>query len=99
MELLSAPRYNRLKVNKKAYEHFERHKESYRRFAQTVLAMSAVPEYKPFENEETRVNIVKEMILALDGDVYGLETVTMSADEIADCYARLVVGHENEKGI
>jgi uncharacterized protein YydD (DUF2326 family) len=98
MNLLSSQRFYRLKANKRAYEHFEKRKETYRRYAQTVLALSkTIPEYKPFENEETRVNIVKEMILALDEDVYGLETTTMSASEIADSYARLVVGHEREE--
>lgn len=96
MHLLSAERMHRLKANKYAFLHYDKRRETYRRYAQTVLGLSlTVPDYKPFANEETRVTIVKQMILSLDESVYGLQTTIMSADEIADSYARLIVGHEN----
>jgi hypothetical protein len=97
MHLLSTPRLNRLKANKYAWLQYEKRKSTYLRYSQTALGLSkTVPEYKPFENEETRVNFVKQMILTLDDSVYGLETATISADEIADSYARLIVGHEDK---
>ncbi len=97
MELLSSGGVARLKANKRAWEHFERHKNTYKRYSQLFLGASiSFKEYEQFKNEETRVTLVKTLILQLDPSIWGLKNDWMTADEIADSFARLVVGHEND---
>jgi hypothetical protein len=92
MHLLSARRMARLKNNKRAYDYFLRHQETFKRYAQDILVMAI--RYPEINNEETRVELVKGRILAFDKSIWGFSSDAMPADEIAESYARLVVGHE-----
>lgn len=81
----------RLKANKRAYAHFEKFKKTYIRYAQDVLWLFS---RYPATTEETRAFVVRKMILEYDPNIWGLSAVNMTAEEVADCFARLVVGHE-----
>jgi hypothetical protein len=81
----------RLKNNKLAYNHFEKTQKTYLRYAKEVLEFtSKYPALTP----ESRAFIVKRMILEMEPNIWGLANVNMTAEEVADCFARLVVGHE-----
>jgi hypothetical protein len=54
-------------------------------------------QYSQLKNEETRVALVASWILNLDRDIWSLKSESISAEELAETYARFVVGHENEK--
>lgn len=43
---------------------------------------------------ESRALIVKQMIREMDPNIWGLGNVNMTIEEVLDCFARLVVGHE-----
>jgi hypothetical protein len=90
----TSPLVNRLRVNRRAYDHFQKFQGTYLRYARTVRDM--LKEY-PLMTMEGRVFCVKRMILDLDPNIWGLSNVNniMTADEIADAFARLVVGHED----
>ena len=93
MHLLSEQRMSRLKSNKRAYEHFQKYQETYRRYAKDVASFTN--KYPEMKNEETRVNLVASWIVEFDKSLWGLKTDYMTAQEIAETYSRLVVGHEN----
>lgn len=92
MHLLSNQRLARLKSNKRAYEHFLKNQDAYKRYAKHILVLAK--EYPALENIETRIKLLASWIIELDDSVWALKTDWMSADEVADAYARLVVGHE-----
>ena len=82
----------RLKSNKRAYDHFEKFKATYTRYAKDVLYFAS--KYPELKNEETRVNLVASWIIEFDKSIWALKVDYMTAQEIAETYARLVVGHE-----
>lgn len=84
----------RLKSVGKAYNHFLRFQNLYRGYAVDVRAFYA---RYPKVGTESYVFMVKRMILDCDQYIWGIANGTsMTADEIADTFARLVVGHEGE---
>ena len=85
----------RLKSNKRAYDHYEKHKELFVAYARNVRFLAT--QYPELSKEETRVGIVASYIYNLDRDIWVLKNDTISAEELADTYARFVVGHEDEK--
>ena len=91
MHLLSASQLGRLKANKKAFDYFARHEKTFKEFANGQAAFAS--KYSEL-NEESRVVLVKTVILELDKSIWGLKTDWMSAEELAELYARCVVGHE-----
>jgi hypothetical protein len=95
MHLVSAQRLARLKSNKRAFDHFEKHKQLFVAFARNVRVFAA--QYPELSKDETRVPIVAAYIYNLDKDIWALKNDTMSAEELAETYARFVVGHEDEK--
>jgi hypothetical protein len=95
MHLLSAQRMARLKSNKRAYDHFLRFQATFTRYAQDVFILQT--KYPELKNEETRVELVAAWIQAFDKSIWGLKSDAMSATELADSYARLVVGHESNQ--
>jgi hypothetical protein len=56
--------------------------------------MYFVSKYPELKNEETRVNLVTGWIVEFDKSIWALKNDYMTAQEIAESYARLVVGHE-----
>ena len=93
--LIAPQRLARLKANKLAYAHFEAHREIYLRYSQQALATARTASaFAHWENQEVRVNIVKTLIMDLDGTIWSLQTPWMPGEEIAESFARLVVGHE-----
>jgi hypothetical protein len=82
----------RLKSNKLAYEHFEKFRPTYLRYASLVReTFSGFHDTTP----KSRAAVVKTMILELDPHIWALATYTMTADLIAELMAVQVVGHEN----
>jgi hypothetical protein len=95
---LSGQRMSRLQANKRAMDHFERNKETYKRYSRHFLALSMmINDFSHLKNDDTRASLIKTYILESDRSVWGLKTDWMTAEEIADSYAHLVIGHENEK--
>jgi hypothetical protein len=95
MHLVSTQRLARLRSNKRAYDHFEKHKTLFAEYARMVRLF--VGQYPELSKEETRVGIVAAYIINLDKDIWSFKNDTISAEELADTYARCVVGHEDEK--
>jgi hypothetical protein len=83
----------RLRANKNAYANFTKFKDTYVRYAKDVK--DSLGSKYPALSLESRVSFVRQMILELDVNIYGLANVNMTATDVADCIARLVVGHEN----
>jgi hypothetical protein len=95
MHLLGAQRLARLQSNKRAYDHYQKHKQLFLEFARSVLAFAQ--QYPELYNDETRVNLVAAYILTLDKEIWSLATASLPASELAEDYARFVVGHEDGK--
>lgn len=95
MHLEGEARLARLRSNKRAFDHLQRHKGMFVQYARSMLVLAK--EYPALLNEETRVSLVTEMILNFDKDIWSLKDDSTTATELADMYARYVVGHENDK--
>lgn len=81
----------RLKSNRLAYAHFQKMLPAYKAYAQSALEFFAkYPKVGP----EFRVALVKDLILQTDPNIWGVASLSMSAQECADSFARMVVGHE-----
>jgi hypothetical protein len=91
MHHLSAAQKTKLVSHKRAYDHFLKSQKVLLGYARMAAAMSLV---YPELNEASRIDLVKTLILHLDKSVWGLEVSWMSAPELAEIYARGVVGHE-----
>jgi hypothetical protein len=91
MHLLGAQAEARLKANRFAWENFFKYKPTYEAYARDMKELA-----KKYSraNEETRVDMVKALIIELDPNIWGLANATLSAEQIAECYARMIVGHE-----
>src|SRR3954454_11623507 len=94
MHLLGAQASSKLKAHRLASQHYEKYIELYREYAQAARELSW--KFQKLENQESRVSIVKAYILEMDPDIWGLANTILTAEQIAECYARLVVGHETE---
>jgi predicted S18 family serine protease len=81
----------RLKSNRLAYAHFQKFQSVYKGYAQSALEFYS--KY-PKMDLESRAKTVKDMIVQMDPNIWGLATFSMTAEEIADSFARMVVGHE-----
>lgn len=92
MHLVSSQRMGRLKSNKRAYDHYEKYRSTYIRYANEISYL--VGKFPELRNEETRVNLVASWIIEFDSTIWALKSDGMTAQEIAESYARLVVGHE-----
>ena len=94
--LLSVERLARLKANIRAYKHFLEHQTTYARYSARLLGLAKTfpDDFGHWENVETRIDLVKEWIKSMDPSIWGLKTDWMTSDEIADSFARMVVGHE-----
>jgi len=91
MHLVTSSALARLKANKNAYEHFERKRPLYLKIAKDADEFCA--KYPELQKDETRVSLVAKSIYEIDTGIFALKTNDMSAKEIADTFARMVVGH------
>jgi hypothetical protein len=92
MHLLSGQAAAKLKANRLAWEHFSKFKGFYEGCAKDMLDF--VKKYPRAANEESRVDMVKALIIEIDPNIWGLANATLSAEQVAECFARMVVGHE-----
>jgi hypothetical protein len=84
--------FARIKSNERAMAHFSEYEKTFRRYAKDVLDLAE--KYPRFKNEETRVDLIKWWILEFDPSIWGLKTDIIPSEEIAETYARMVLGHE-----
>ena len=90
---LGAQWESRLKAHRQAWEHFQKFSGKYLDFAKKMR--EATKEYDRVGKSESQIFMVKAMIIEYDQDLWGLAAANpiLTADQIAECYARLVVGH------
>ncbi len=79
----------RLRSNRKAYNRFERFRGTYRGYVKDCEPLFSK---HPAISAEGRVFYVRQMIMDLEPNIWGLGTNSMPALEVADLFARLVVG-------
>jgi hypothetical protein len=83
---------SRVRAHQRAWEHYERFKPTYVRYA--VEQRQLLLKFPPLADKpESLIALVKQMILEMDPDIWGLATPHLSAQELADAFARFVVGH------
>jgi hypothetical protein len=92
--LLSKEGEAKLRLNRFAWDHFAKFKPTYVFAAK--LAKDFAKQFPETDTEPRRVDMVRAFILENDPNIFGLAFAVpvLSAEQIAECYARMVVGHD-----
>ena len=92
MHFLSEQAFGRLKSNRLALSHFEKFKGTYFAYARAMKGLAK--DFPRIDKSESQIAMVKALIMELDPDIWGLGNAALTAEQVAECFARMVVGHE-----
>jgi hypothetical protein len=96
MHLLSSEAEAKLRANRLAWTHFEKFKDTYVAYAKAMKDFVASrKELARVERPESRVYMVTALIIQADPNIWGLANANLNGEQVAECFARMVVDHES----